>query len=131
MMTGIHGAPMDPPPTVEAGGMLWPMTTADGHHLIGIYDASGCPTATYQLDTDNVYRPTGRRAQMQVVTPEQQEALAVALEEAALRARQTCPDSVEIDVEDHVDRIDVGLPGETATIPGMRSPRRRRFNIEW
>ena len=64
---------------------------------------------------------------MRVVTPEQQERLAVALEEAALRVRQSCPDSLEIDVQDDVDRIHVG----DRPIPGMRSPRRRRFNIEW
>lgn len=62
------------------------------------------------------------------ITPEKRETLALALEEAALRVRQSTPDSVEIDVEDDVERIDIDN-GES--IPGMRSPRRRVFYIEW
>jgi hypothetical protein len=65
---------------------------------------------------------------VKTVTPEMQEMLAVALEEAALRVRQCKPVGVEWDVEDDLDWIQVG-PVER--IPGMRSPLRRRFNIEW
>jgi hypothetical protein len=63
-----------------------------------------------------------------VVTPEAQETLAVALEEAAQRVRQSQPAGFEVDVEDDVDVIHVG-PGQT--IPGMRSPLRRVFRVEW
>jgi hypothetical protein len=63
-----------------------------------------------------------------VITPEKQEMLALALEEAALRVRQSIPDSIEIDVEDDVDQIPVGC-GQT--LAGMRSPRRRAFRVEW
>ena len=63
-----------------------------------------------------------------VVTPEMQEPLAAALEEAAVRVRQSIPDRVEIDVEDDIDWIWVG---PTERIPGMRSPLRRRFDIQW
>jgi hypothetical protein len=62
------------------------------------------------------------------VTPEMQESLAVALEEAALRVRQCKPVGVEWDVEDDLNWIWVG-PMER--IPGMRSPLRRVFRIEW
>lgn len=63
-----------------------------------------------------------------VVTPEKQEALAVALEEAAERVRQCIPAGFEVDVEDDLDWI---LVGPTERIPGRRSPVRREFRIEW
>ncbi len=64
-----------------------------------------------------------------VVTPETQEELAAALEEAALRVRQSIPSGFEWDVRDDVEQIVVGYRGET--IPGMRSPLLRAFRIEW
>jgi hypothetical protein len=62
------------------------------------------------------------------VTREQQQELAAALEEAALRVRQSCPQLAEIDREDDVDTIPL-YNGQT--IPGLRSPLRRNFRIEW
>jgi hypothetical protein len=62
------------------------------------------------------------------IAPEQQEELAVALEEAALRVRQSCPSRVEIDREDDVDPIDLG---NGTSIPSLRSPLLRNFRIEW
>jgi len=63
-----------------------------------------------------------------VITPEKQEMLALALEEAALQVRQSIPDSVEMDVEDDAEQIKVGC-GQT--LDGMRSPRSRTFRIKW
>lgn len=63
-----------------------------------------------------------------IVTPEMQETLAAALEEAATRVRQSIPAGFEWDVKDDIDWIWVG-PMER--IPGVRSPLRRRFDIEW
>ena len=62
------------------------------------------------------------------VTPEAQEQLATALEEAAVRVRQSIPAGFEFDVKDDIDWIWVG-PAER--IPGIRSPLRRVFRIEW
>lgn len=62
------------------------------------------------------------------VTPEAQEQLALALEEAALHVRQSIPAGFEWDVNDDIDWIWVG---PTERMPGMRSPLRRRFDIGW
>lgn len=77
---------------------------------------------------DRLDQVVNRDRVSRVVTPEAQEALAVALEEAAQRVRQSTPAGFEVDVEDDVDTIVVG-PGQT--IPGMRSPLRRVFRVEW
>jgi len=64
-----------------------------------------------------------------VVTPQAQEALAVALEEAAQRVRQSIPSGYETDIEDDVEQIVIGVHGESMT--GLRAPLRRVFRIEW
>jgi hypothetical protein len=55
--TTALGASFDPPATVEAGGCIWPMLTAEGVSLVGIYNASGSLTVTYRLGEDGTYRP--------------------------------------------------------------------------
>jgi hypothetical protein len=62
-------------------------------------------------------------------TREDAETLALALEEAAVRVRQSVPAGFEFEVKDHQDSIYVGPP--TQYVPGMRSPVLRSFRIEW
>lgn len=64
-----------------------------------------------------------------MLSPDEQERLALTLEEAAQRVRMHAPRTVEADVRDHVDSIPTGLHGES--IPGLRSPKLRAFRIEW
>lgn len=62
-----------------------------------------------------------------VLNAEEQEQLALALEEAALRVRQHCPDQAHYDIEDNVPQIGDGL----RSIEGKRSPALREFRIHW
>lgn len=68
------------------------------------------------------------RRRYRPVTPELQAKLAEMLEEAAVRVRGSIPVTVEFDVEDDLDWLWVS---PTERIPGMRSPLRRNFRIEW
>lgn len=61
------------------------------------------------------------------MSPEEQERLAAALDEAAARVRMSCPTSVEADVLDDVEMVDVG----TQQPPMLRRPLLRAFRIEW
>lgn len=90
--------------------------------------AGGALRETEALASLDVASAGSESGIQRIVTPEMQETLAVALEEAALRVRQLIPAGAEWDVKDDIDWIWVG---PTERVPGMRSPLRRRFDIQW
>lgn len=61
------------------------------------------------------------------LTPQEQEDLALALEEAARRVRQVCPEQAAYDARN--DAQDIG--DERRSVTGLRSPVLREFRIQW